>query len=560
MLRDIRQSMQHLGRYQEILKVFVKYGFWDVVTKIKIGLIPDLTKKVLPQIEKKDLALLGTPVRLRMAFEELGTTFIKLGQMLSLRPDLIPPEIAQEFSKLQDDVAAEPFENIEPNLVKEYNGTLSDVFSEFDETPLAAASMAQVHKAKLKSGEIVAVKILRSNLKQKIATDIDILSNLAQLLEKYIPESKLYDPIGIVKEFNKTISKEQNLMLEGRNIDTFRRYAKDDPTLKIPKVYWDFTTEKILVIEFIDGIKISEINEMDKIGIDRKEVAKNGANTLLKQIFEYGFFHADPHPGNLFVLPGNIIAPIDFGMMGRLDEEMKKDLLDMLRGLVDKDAYRITRVLLKIGLLEDQVNSRALERDILDFIDRYHGIPLNQLDAAIPLNEFMELIQEYQIKLPADLVMMGKALVMSEATGVKLYPEFNLFDLLIPYARRAFFDSINPLNQYKNVLNILEQSSDLLKGLPEDLQYLLLKLKNDKMKLNLEHQGLDNLTKEMDRSSNRIAFAVVIAALIVGSSLVIQIGTGPMLFEYPLLGVVGYVLASVLGVWLLFGIMKSGKL
>ncbi len=560
MLRDIRKSIRHLTRYQEILRVFVKYGFWDVVTKIKIGLIPDMAKKILPQIEKKGFTHLEKSVRLRMAFEELGTTFIKLGQMLSVRPDLIPPEIAQEFSKLQDDVAAEPFEKVELILVQEYNKSLSKLFSEFDKTPLAAASMAQVYKAKLKSGEIVAVKILRSNLKQKIATDIDILSNLAQLLVKHIPESKLYDPVGIVKEFDKTIRKEQNLMLEGRNIDTFRGYAKDDPTLKIPLVYWDYTTDKILVTEFIDGIKISEINTMDEKGIDRKEVAKNGASTLLKQIFEYGYFHADPHPGNLFVLPGNIIAPIDFGMMGRLDEEMKKDLLDILRGLVDKDAYRITRVLLKIGLLEDQVNSRALERDILDFIDRYHGIPLNQLDAAIPLNEFMELIQEYQIKLPADLVMMGKALVMSEATGVRLYPEFNLFELLTPYARRAIFDSLNPLNHYKRIFNILEQSSDLLRGLPEDLQSLLMKIKNDKMILNLEHKGLDNFTREIDRSSNRISFALVIAALIIGSSFVIQIDKGPMLFDYPALGVIGYVLASVLGVWLLFGILKSGKL
>ena len=560
MLRDIRKSMRHLTRYQEILRVFVKYGFWDVITKIKIGLIPDMAKKILPQIEKKGFANLEKSVRLRMAFEELGTTFIKLGQMLSVRPDLIPPEIAQEFSKLQDDVAAEPFEKVELTFVQEYNKSLSNLFSEFDKTPVAAASMAQVYKAKLKSGEIVAIKILRSNLKQKIATDIDILSNLAQLLVKHIPESKLYDPVGIVKEFDKTIRKEQNLMLEGRNIDTFRGYAKDDPTLKIPIVYWEYTTEKILVTEFIDGIKISEINTMDEKGIDRKEVAKNGASTLLKQIFEYGYFHADPHPGNLFVLPGNIIVPIDFGMMGRLDEEMKKDLLDILRGLVDKDAYRITRVLLKIGLLEDQVNSRALERDILDFIDRYHGIPLNQLDAAIPLNEFMELIQEYQIKLPADLVMMGKALVMSEATGVRLYPEFNLFELLIPYARRAFFDSLNPLNHYKKIFNILEQSSDLLRGLPEDLQSLLMKIKNDKMILNLEHKGLDNFTKEIDRSSNRISFALVIAALIIGSSFVIQIDKGPMLFDYPALGVIGYVLASVLGVWLLIGILKSGKL
>lgn len=560
MKRNIRKSIRHLNRYQVILRVFLKYGFWDIVNKIKIGLIPDITKKIMPQIEKKELAVLDTPVRLRMAFEELGATFIKFGQMLSLRPDLIPPEIAQEFSKLQDEVSAEKFEDIEKQMELEYHKPILKVFKDFNKTPLAAASMAQVHKAKLKSGEEVAVKILRPNLKRLIETDVDILLNLAQLIEKHIPESRLYDPVGIVKEFDKTICKEQNLIIEGRNIDIFNRNSKEDPTIKTPLVYWDYTTEKILVTELIHGIKISDLQTMDDSGIDRKQVAENGASSILKQIFEYGFFHADPHPGNIFVLPDNIIAPIDFGMMGRIDEEMREDLLDILRGIVDKDAYRITRILLKIGLVEDQINSRALQRDILDLIDRYYGIPLNQIDATIPLNEFMELIREHCIKLPSDLVMMGRAIVISEAVGVKLYPEFNLFDLLIPYTKGLFFNRINPLNQYKLILRILEQSADLLKGLPEDIQNILLKIKNDKLTMNLEHKGLNDFTREMDRSSNRISFSLVIASLIVGSSLVIQLDKGPFIWGYPALGVVGYVLASIFGIWLLISIIRSGKL
>ncbi len=560
MKRNIRKSIRNLNRYQEILRVFVKYGFWDIVAKIQIGLIPDIAKKILPKIEKKELAVLGTPVRLRMAFDELGATFIKFGQMLSLRPDLIPPEIAQEFSKLQDEVSPERFEEIEQQMDQEYKKPFLQMFADFDKTPLAAASMAQVHKAKLKSGEEVAVKILRPNIKRLIETDMDILLNLAQLIEKHITESRLYDPVGIVNEFAKTIRKEQNLILEGRNIDIFRRNTKDDPTIKTPLVYWDYTTEKILVTELIQGVKISDLQTMDDSGIDRKQVAENGASSILKQIFEYGFFHADPHPGNIFVLPDNVIAPIDFGIMGRIDDEMREDLLDILRGIVDKDANHITRVLLKIGLVKDQINSRALKRDILDFIDRYYEIPLYQIDTAVPLNEFMELIREHHIKLPPDLVMIGKALVISKAVGVQLYPEFNLFDLLIPYTKDIFFDRFNPLKQYRQILRILEQSVDLLKSLPEDLHNILLKIKNDRIIMNLQHQGLDDFTRELDRSSNRIAFSMIIASLIVGSSLVIQLDKGPFIWDYPALGVIGYVLASVLGIWLLISILRSGKL
>jgi ubiquinone biosynthesis protein len=554
------KSIRHLSRYQEILRILVKYGFWDIVSKIKIGLLPDIAQKIIPHTRKKEFAALDTPIRLRMAFEELGATFIKLGQMLSLRPDLIPPKIAQEFSKLQDNIPPDNFEDIKSLIEEEYHQSLYDVFAEFDENALAAASMAQVHKAKLKSGEEVAVKVLHPGIGKLIETDMEILLNLAHLIEKHIPESRLYDPVGIVNEFKRTIQKEQRLIYEGRNIETFRRYTEDDPTVKVPLVYWEYSTEKVLVTEMVKGIKISDLESMDNAEIDRKQVAENGAKTLLKQIFEYGFFHADPHPGNIFVLPGNVLAPVDFGMVGRIDEEMKDDLLDILKGIVDKDVYRIAHTLLQIGMVEDQINKRDLQRDLLDFLDHYYGIPLNNLNTAQLLNEFMELVRKHQIKLPSDIVMMGRAIVISEAVGRNLYPQFNLFELLIPFTRKIFINRLNPFNRYRQLIRIFEQSVDTLKGLPESVQNILYKLRNDKLKVTFYHDGLENFTRELDRSSNRIAFALIIASLIVGSSLVIQIDKGPALWGYPAFGILGYVVASILGIWLIIAILRSGKL
>ncbi|GAB4376628.1 MAG: AarF/UbiB family protein [Calditrichia bacterium] len=556
----LRKSLRHLNRYQEILKIFVKYGFWDVVEKIKIGLLFDISRKILPHLEKKEYAALGTPVRLRLAFEELGPTFIKLGQMLSLRPDLIPPHIAQEFTRLQDEVAPVSFEKLKPLLEETYADGFLETFAEFEETALAAASMAQVHRARLKSGEEVAVKILRPNIHQIIETDLEILFNLAELIAKYVPESELYDPVGIISEFSRTIRREQNLMLEGRNIDIFRRYLQGEDYIKIPLVYWEYSSEKILVTEFVQGIKISDLPALEKAQIDRKKVAENGARAILQQIFEFGLFHADPHPGNLFVLPGNVIAPVDFGIVGRIDEDMKEDLLNILRGIVDKDAYRITRTLLNIGLIEDQVNFRNLKHDLLDYLDRYYGVPLNQLNTAQLLNEFMELVRNYRIKLPPDLVMMGKALTISEAVGTQLYPEFNMFDLLIPYTKKMFYQRWNPAYHYRHLNRLLDTSLDLLKNLPEDIRNILEKFKKDQLTVRFQHQGLEHLTRELDRSSNRISFALIIAALIIGSSMVIQLDKGPFLWGYPALGIIGYLLASVSGFWLIIAILRSGKL
>ncbi|HHE65474.1 MAG TPA: AarF/ABC1/UbiB kinase family protein, partial [Bacteroidetes bacterium] len=464
------------------------------------------------------------------------------------------------FAKLQDEVAPIPFEELKPYIENEYSATLQEIFQDFEEEPEAAASMAQVYRARLKSGENVAVKVLRPNIQKTIDTDLEILFNLAELIEKYIPESKLYNPTGIVKEFSRTIKREQNFVIEGRYIDIFRRHFFDDETIKIPYVYWKYTTPRILIVEYIKGIKITDIEQYAKSDIDPKQVAINGARALMKQIFEFGIFHADPHPGNIFVLPGNVLVLVDFGMVGRVDEEMKMYLLELAKGIINKDVYRITRVLLNIGMVEEQINVRQLRRDLLDYLDRYYGVPLGQLNTTQLMNEFMELVRNYQIKLPSDMVMMGRAISLSESLGRQLCPDFNILELLVPYTRRLLFHRWNPTYHYRNFNRMIETGYDLFRSLPEDIHNIILKFKKDRITVRFFHQGLEHLTRELDRSSNRIAFSLIIAALIIGSSMVIQLNKGPFLWGYPAIGIIGYVLATVLGFWLIIAILRSGKL
>lgn len=559
MKRNIRKSISNLKRYQEILKVFAKYGFSDVVNKISIALLPEIAKNLL-LVQGRNLNAISTPIRLRMAFEELGATFIKLGQMLSLRPDFIPAEFVIEFSKLQDNVQKDEIEEIKSVLLKEFGKPISEIFLEFDETPIAAASIAQVHKAKLKIGELVAVKILHPGVEKKIDSDLEILMDLAKLTEAHIPESQFYKPVEIVKEFGKTIKKELNLVLEGHNIDTFRNYLQEDPTIKIPIVYWDYTSERVLVTEFINGIKISELQINEVSDIDRKQVAENAANSLLKQAFEMGIFHADPHPGNVFVLPGNILAPIDFGNVGRIDEEMRDGLLEILMGTVDKDPHRIARVLVNIGVVDGHLNLRELKLDLMEFLDHYYKVPLKRLNSSKLINEFIELIRAHQIKLPPDIIVMGRTLLISEAVARNLYPQFNIVELLIPFTKKAFINKLNPFARYRSLIRTVEESFDLLKKLPEDLHSILYKFRNDKFTIVFKHHGLEEFAREIDRSSNRLSFAIIIAALIIGSSLIILLDRSSFLWGYSTIGIIGFIIASILGMWLLIGIIRSGKL
>lgn len=559
MKRIVRDSISNLKRNQEILRVFIKYGFNDIVSKISI--VKRLREDKNPlSTQRENLNALSSSERLRMAFEELGATFIKLGQMLSLRSDFIPAEFASELSKFQDSVQKDDTEKIKSALTKEYGKPVTDVFLEFDETPIAAASIAQVHKAKLKNGETVAVKILHPGVAEKIESDLDILKNLSKLIEKHIPESKPYQPVEIIKEFDKTIKKELNLVFEGHNIDTFRNYFQDDPTVKMPTVYWEYSTESILVTEFINGIKVSELLKNEVADIDPKQVTMNSANALMKQIFEIGIFHADPHPGNIFVLPGNIIAPIDFGNVGRVDDEMRNAFVEMIMGIVDQDPHRIVRALINIGFVDDHTNLRGLKVDLMEFIQHYYKVPLNRINLSKLIDEFIELLRTHQVKLPADLSVLIRTLVISEAVARELYPQFNLAEILIPFTKKAYLNKLNPFTRFQSLIRTAEEGFDLLKKLPEDLQSILYKFRNDKFTITFKHDGLEEFGRRIDSASNRLSFAIIIAALIIGSSMIMYLGKGNLPLSYPVIGISGFAVASVLGIWLLIGIMRSGKL
>lgn len=557
----VRKTYRNIKRYRQIFAVLLKYGFEDIVERLKLDTFVKIGRKFLRRSRSASkIEQLTTAQRLRMALAELGPTFIKLGQILSTRPDLIPFDYVKELEKLQDKVPPFPQDEVSRCFSSSLNCGLDEIFLDFEMKPIAAASIAQVHRATLLNGTKVAVKIQRPNIQRSIETDISILFDFAGILEKYFPESELYNPRGIVKEFAKTIRAELDFIREGRNIDRFRNNFKGDATLHIPEVYWEATTHTILTMEFIDGAKVSEIDFSRRSDLDAKVIARNGALSTLKMIFEHGLFHADPHPGNIFVLPKNIIAPIDFGMVGRLDEQTKNYLRSLLLAIVEKDIDKIIRIFIDAEVLDDMRDTRSLRLDLNDFIEAYYGVPLYQLEIEKLLNDLIDVLRQHRIGLLTDVVLMAKALATIEGVGRTLDPQFNLMTLVEPYVQQLILRPFLPKKQLKDLKQTIEDTDALLKVLPSELRFILRRIKKGKISFIFEHQGLDRLITELDKSSNRLAFSLIIAALIIGSSIIVFSNKGPYIFGLSVFGLLGYVIAAMLGLWLVIAILRSGKM
>lgn len=557
----VRKTYRNIKRYRQIFAVLLKYGFEDIVERLKLDTFVKFGRKFLRKSRASTkIENLTTAQRLRMALAELGPTFIKLGQVLSTRPDLVPYQYVKELEKLQDKVPPFSWDEVQKSFKSELEHSISDLFLDFEKKPIAAASIAQVHKATLHTGQKVAVKIRRPNIRRTIETDISILFDIAGILEKYFPESELYNPRGIVKEFAKTIRAELDFIREGRNIDRFRNNFKKDPTLYFPEVFWDATTHNILTMEYIDGVKISEIDFSRRDDLDPKVIARNGALATLTMIFEHGLFHADPHPGNIFVLRNNILAPIDFGMVGRLDEQTKTYLRNLLQALVEKDIDKIIKIFIDAEVLDEMRDTRALRLDLYDFIESYYGVPLYQLEIEKLLNDLIEVLRQHRIGLLTDVVLMAKALATVESIGRNLDPEFNLMTLVEPYVQQLMIQPILPKKQLKEIKQAIQDMDALLKVLPGELRYILRRVKKGKISFIFEHQGLDHLITELDKSSNRLAFSLIIASLIIGSSIIVFSDKGPFVFGISIFGILGYVIAAILGLWLVVAILRSGKM
>lgn len=557
----INRNIRSIRRYRTILGILIKYGFGHIVEQLNINYYLQLGRRLVTLgATPKEIERLTQPERMRLAMEELGPTFIKLGQILSTRPDIVSHEYADEFSRLQDRVPSVPIEQLEEQILKELGYPLTELFAEFTPIPIAAASIAQVHRGRLKSGEEVVVKVRRPGVKDVVETDLDILMGLAYLIERHVPTGELFDPIKIVKEFRRTISREMDFAREGHTIDRFAANFAGDPAMHVPMVYWDYTGESVLTMEFIDGIKVSDSVRLAAAGADPKIIASNGADAFLKQVLVHGFFHGDPHPGNVFVLENNTICMLDFGMVGRLDETLKFQLADLLMAVLHRDVQLIISQLLFSGELSDETKAKDLQRDLSEMIDDYYDIPLQEVNAGKLLADFVEILIEYRIKFPSDLMLLAKALVTMEGVGRQLDPGFNMIVHLRPFMEKLIRERKTPASLSRELTRTFIAYGALAKSFPKDLKEFINRVNRNKFKIDLEHRGLERLISDLDKSSNRLSFSMLIAALIVGSSLIMQTEKGPFLFGFPILGFLGYSIAGFLGLWLAIAILRSGRL
>lgn len=558
------QTYRNIGRIRQIVNVLLKHGFGRVIEQLNLHRFIPLRKRLKafghwPAVEKHTV-----PERLRMAFSELGPSFIKLAQLLSSRPDLITTAYADEFKKLQDKVPPFPAEEARKIIESELKISLEDVFADFDNVPVAAASIAQIHNATLKTGEKVIVKVQRPDIREIIETDVAILSTIARLMLKYIPESKFFNPEGIVDEFSKTVKKELDFIREARNAQRFKKNFEENPNICIPTISPELFSEKVIVMERIEGVRIDDIEGIESFGINRSELAKRGVDAYFKMIFEDGFFHADPHPGNIFVMPDGRMALMDFGIVGRLTPDMMENIAAAFLAVIKKDFDLLIAQYIELGLVTEEVDTDAFRRefkaDLIELLEPLYDLAISEVNFAEYLEALTHLAIKHDLRMPSDMLLMNKTMLILDNIGRQLDPDFNLISVAEPYAAKLVKKQISPQKVFERTKENLSEFADLLITTPRQVSSLLRKALKNELSVKINPIGMERLIKDIDRSSNRLAFSVIVASIIVGSSLLIQSGIGGKILGLPAIGAIGFLVAFVLGVWLLISILKSGRL
>ncbi|MBW1995444.1 MAG: AarF/ABC1/UbiB kinase family protein [Deltaproteobacteria bacterium] len=556
----ISRTYRHLNRYRQILAILFKYGFGDLIESLRIDQYIEVGLQLISKKRREPVEKLSRAERVRMAFEELGPTYIKLGQMLSTRPDLIPLEFINEFSKLQDHVPPFPFAEAMEIIRAELKVPPEDIFEKIDEIPIASGSIGQVHRAWLKDGEAVAVKVQRPGIRRIIEVDLEIMLHLATLIERHIEELSLHRPVKIVEEFAGALEKEVDYTIEAANMERFARQFLDTPTIYVPKVYSEYTTQRVLTAEFIDGIKVSELEKLEAADLDRKAITANGVDLLFKQVFDHGFFHEDPHPGNIFVLPDNVICLLDFGNAGSVDRATREDFVDLLDSIVNRNERRAVQILLRLTSYEEEPDLRKLEKDVADFMGRHLYRPLKEIELGKLLHEILIIASRHRLRIPPDIFLMMKAFAEVEGIANMLDPDFDLISRAKPFIQREKLARFYPERLYDDIYNLASELLKFIQQFPKDMLEITRLLRQRKLFLNVQHQGLDTLRATHDQVSNRISFAIIIAALIVGSALIVISETPPLMFGISLIGIIGFLAAAVMGIWLLVAILRKGKL
>ncbi len=538
-------EQNNLKRLREILKVLSKYEFGYLIEKTKLKHnLPFLSKSYeYDSLEELDES---TPERLRLVLQELGPTFIKLGQTLSTRPDLVGRKIATEFTKLQDDNPPISFESVQRVIENELGSPLNNIFESFDVEPLGSASIGQVHRALLLTGEEVAVKVRKPGVEQVIRNDIAIMEFLAKRIDSYVPQLKIYNVPGIVEEFKRSIFKEIDYENEALNLKRFKHNFMDDETVHVPEIYGDYCSLKVITMELIVGTKISEVTEKD--GFDLKLIAERGAISYFKQVVVHGFFHADPHPSNIYILPNNVVCYIDFGMMGIIDEDFKNELAELIIYLINNDVGGMISQLTYMGMIDENVDTRSLRYDLTDMMFKYYGTELNEVHGG--MNELINIMRKYHIFMPRELVLLARGIGMVEETGEKLDPTFNAVAVGKPVIKNVVAKKFSPLNFADYVKKNVIEMEHILKNIPLSVTKTLYKLENGEIRIKIEHEGLERIT-------NKISVALILSALLIGSSLIMTTDNGIYLIKFPYLGVLGFVISAALAIFLVVSIIRD---
>jgi ubiquinone biosynthesis protein len=540
------------------MAVLAKYGFGEVTGALRSRLSLRLGEKNAPSQVEPAVTAGSRPARVRLALEELGPTFIKLGQLLSTRPDLVPPEYIKELEHLQDQVAPEPADKIMAQLRRELGGQIENTFESFDEKPIAAGSIAQIHRAVTREGLHVAVKVRRPDIVETIRAECEILSDLAGVLKSALFGHETIELEEMVADFTEAVSKETDLANERRNQLRFSRQFADDPSVHIPEVYEDYCTAGVLTMEYIEGIKPTNKQAIAEQGLDCRILARRVTQFVLRQMFEFGFFHTDPHPGNFFLLPDNVLAPIDFGQVARLSVQDRRFFNEIVLSIVDRDAANIVRCLEHDDMLADRTDVHKLTADIEQLIDTYHDFRLKDIPFGTIGMKTFDLFRHNHVRPPTQFTLMIKSMMTIESVATSLDPEYRLIEALKPYARRSSLRDFEPKQVLRNVRKAVQGAGELASRLPEDISALLTKFRQGKLQVRVHHEHLETLTKTLDKSSNRVSFALIISALLVASSLLVaQQGMVLGLLSFQTMGILGYIIAAIIGIWLVISIIRS---
>lgn len=560
-IAGIGKNFRSISRYNQIIKVLIKYGFEDLVDYLEENKEYTFLQKLIPKKSRKQATQYSKWAKMRLVCEELGPTFVKFGQILSNRPDLVPLELTFELEKLHDNVPPMP-EDIAKNIVEtELNDKVENLFAWFEPTPFASASIAQVHRVTLHSGKRVALKIQRSGIHEIIEEDIKAMYKIAEILEKRMPSLKSFDPVGLVKNFEDSILKEIDFINESINIQRFYNNLKNDSSLEqfadAPKVYPSLTTTKVLAMEFISGIKINQVEELISKDIDTKLIAKRLSISYFKQIFEYGFFHADPHPGNLLVLPNNHICYLDFGMMGSMLPRDISIFSKLFIAISSKDIKNIIKTLQQLSNNAPIANMRELEFDINEFVEKYYVREIHENEMSTILLDLKDIIIAHGLKVPTYFFLFARSLVTLEGVISKLDPKLEQFEIVKPYLRTNVTKKYNPIKMGKKVINSIVEITDYMEEFPSDLKNAIRKINSGQVKVDLTHKGIDPMVHTLQRITKQLIATFIMVALIIGAALFIVFEISPLWNGISVLGMASFALAIILGFGMLSNIKKG---